>query len=88
MTIKSIVTVVEEEYEARRESSGGVLLRRTKDDRIAEITKLLGCAWDGDFRQQMVAVAAAAVEAVEQCDFQRRQAQEFDAQFGAAQTVG
>ncbi|WP_158906791.1 hypothetical protein [Burkholderia sp. L27(2015)] len=78
-TIQRIFEDVEAERCARRERDGGVLLQRDGDNRIAEIAKLAGDAWGGgDFREQMVKVAAAAIEAIEQSDIEAAQFDEFN----------
>ncbi|MDM8356576.1 hypothetical protein [Pandoraea communis] len=69
MAIQQILAAIAAEHDARREQNGGVLMRRNADDRIAEITKHLGDAWAGsDLRNQMLKVAATAIEAIEQHD--------------------
>ena len=80
MTIGKILADIEAEHSDRRERAGGVLLQRNDADRIAEITKHLGDAWAaGDLRGQMVKVAAAAIEAIEQHDFSSAQRASFEA---------
>lgn len=69
MPLQEIFDAIAAERDARREQAGGVLLRRSPEDRVAEITKHLGDAWAGDdLREQMVKVATTAIEAIEQHD--------------------
>lgn len=80
MSIEKILADIEAERSDRRERVGGVLLQRNDADRIAEITKHLGDAWAaGDLRAQMVKVAAAAIEAIEQHDLSGAQRLTFEA---------
>lgn len=80
MPIHAIFEAIEVEYGARRERNGGVLLLRSPEDRIAEVTKHLGDAWaGGDLRAQMLKVAAAAIEAIEQHDIAQAERAAFHA---------
>ena len=80
MNIQKILAEIEAEHSDRRERVGGVLLQRNDDDRIAEITKCLGDTWAGDdLRVQMIKVAAAAIEAIEQHDLLEAQRVAFEA---------
>ncbi|CAG9236004.1 hypothetical protein PSP6_690121 [Paraburkholderia tropica] len=83
MSLKKIFESLEAERNARRNHDGGVLLLRSPEHRIAEITKHLGDAWaGGNLRDQMVKVAAAAIEAIEQHDISQAEQAAFYATTG------
>ncbi|WP_321944034.1 hypothetical protein [Paraburkholderia tropica] len=80
MSLHAIFDAIAAERDTRHEQAGGVLLRRSPEDRIAEITKHLGDVWAGeDLRAQMVKVAATAIEAIELHDISQAEQAAFHA---------